>query len=180
MGRARYLTVFGLVFGLAHAAGARQSSLEYDVKAAFVLNFVRYVEWPPTHRTPPLRICVLQTNPFDKRLETVVTGEQWQGGRIDVQLVPDVRPGIECHLLYVPESAADRFTDGVRALLKQPVLTVGESAGFLQQGGMIRLFVEENRVRFSINQKAAESAGLVISSRLLRLARTVVGSTGAE
>ena len=180
MVRARCFIVFSLALGLVQAAGARQPSLEYDVKAAFVLNFVRYVEWPPTHRTPPLRICVLQTNPFGKRLETVVSGEQWQGGPIEVLVIPDLRPGAECHLLYVPEAAADRFTDGLSTVAKQPMLTVGEGARFLQQGGMIRLFVEDNRVRFSITQKAAEAAGLMISSRLLRLARVVLSSAGVE
>jgi hypothetical protein len=168
------------LLSLVTPAGAQQPSLEYDVKAAFVLNFVRYVEWPPTHRSAPLRLCVLQGNPFGTRLESVVSGEQWQGGPIEVRVVADVRRDSECHLLYVPQAVQARFVASQSAIAGQPVLTVGEDAAFLDRGGMIRLFVEEKRVRFSINQKAAEAAGLLISSRLLRLARVVIGTTGVE
>jgi hypothetical protein len=172
------LIVLGLLTLLSTATAARQRPLEYDVKAAFVLNFVRYVEWPSTHHVPPLRLCVLDTNPFGTRLQTVTSGEQWQGAGIDVRVVSGMREGAGCHLLYVPDTAAGRFVAGISALSGLPVLTVGEHERFLEQGGMIRLFVEENRVRFAINQKAADSVGLLISSRLLRLARMVIGSEG--
>ena len=171
--------LFGLCFVIAAwplALVAQQPSLEYDVKAAFVLNFARYVEWPTPRRTPPLQVCVLQSNPFGQRLEAVVAGEQWQGGTIDVRLVADMRSAAKCHLLYVPLAAGDRFSAGLSAVSGLPILTVGEHDGFLEQGGMIRLFLEENRVRFSINQRAADAAGLQVSSRLLRLARAVVGT----
>jgi hypothetical protein len=177
--RARVLVVAAVLMPLTVSTFARQPSLEYDVKAAFVLNFVRYVEWPSARRTPPLRICVLQVNPFGSRLEAVVSGEQWQGGGIDVRVVPDMRRAAECHLLYVPAAAAERFTSGISLLAGQGVLTVGEDERFLEQGGMIHLFVEDNRVRFSINQKAADSADVLISSRLLRLARNVIGTAEA-
>ena len=176
MRRARGFTVFtaAAVASLATLSDARQPSAEYDVKAAFVLNFVRYVEWPQARRVPPLDACVLATNPFGDRLDAVVSGEQWQGGAIEVRLVQDMRRATDCHVLYVPDTAADRFASGVSAIAGLPVLTVGEHERFLEQGGMIRLFVEQNRVRFSINQRTADSAGLVISSRLLRLARSVI------
>jgi hypothetical protein len=175
---ARLCTVVFLVALLSAAVAARQPSLEYDVKAAFVLNFVRYVEWPSQRKSPPLRICVLATNPFGDRLESVVSDEQWQGGGVEVRPVADMRAAAACHLLYVPRAAADRFAAGISAISGVAVLTVGEHDRFLEQGGMIHLFVEENRVRFSINQKAADLVGLQISSRLLRLARNVI-SVGA-
>lgn len=159
------------------ATSARQPSLEYDIKAAFVLNFVRYVEWPAARRTPPLRVCTLQPNPFGDQLAALVSGEQWQGGAIDVQTITDVRGGTGCHLLYVPRAATGRFISALGALAGRPILTVGEHERFLEQGGMIRLFLDENRVRFSINQRAADTAGLAISSRLLRLARRVIDAS---
>jgi hypothetical protein len=151
---------------------ARQAPPEYDVKAVFVLNFVRYVEWPADRRRPPLRICVLERNPFGDRLASVVQGEPWHGGSIEVSTVADMSRATECHLLYVPVTA--RFNSS--PLVGKPILTVGEHEQFLERGGMIRLFLEDNKVRFSINQRAAESVGLVISSRLLRLARNVIGT----
>lgn len=178
MDRPYAATVVFLLSVLSSVAAARQRPLEYDVKAAFVLNFVRYVEWPATHRTPPLRLCTLETNPFGARLQALVGDEQWEGAAIAVRVVIDMRRGGECHLLYVPEAVTERFSSGISALSGLPVLTVGEHERFLEQGGMIRLFVEDNKIRFSINQKAAEAVGLLISSRLLRLARTVIGASG--
>ena len=178
--RAGLCTVLCVVTLLSPAVGARQPSLEYDIKAAFVLNFVRYVEWPDTHRTPPLRVCILQPDPFRDRLDALVNGERWQGAAIDVRRVTDLRRSSDCHLLYVPEAAARRFPNALSAVAGQPILTVGEHERFLEQGGMIRLFREENRVRFSINQRAADAAGLTISSRLLRLARSVIDTPGGR
>ena len=180
MRRASPCAIFGLVAALSAALSAQQPSLEYDVKAAFVLNFVRYVEWPPERRTPPLRICVLQPDPFGKRLEAVIAGEQWQGEPITLRAVTDLRSSVDCHLLYVPEAAGPQFSKSVSAVSGLPILTVGEHEQFLEQGGMVRLFVEENRIRFSVNQRGAESVGLLVSSRLLRLARTVISAPGTR
>jgi hypothetical protein len=177
MPRTRLVALGGLLAALSSVLAAQQQSLEYDVKAAFVLNFVRYVEWPPTHTTPPLRLCVLYADPVGNRLHGMVGDEQWQGGAIDVRVVPDMRSAAACHLLYVPQTAAARFSTGISAISGLPVLTVGEHERFLEQGGMIRLFLEDNKIRFSINLKSADGAGLVISSRLLRLARSVTGAS---
>jgi hypothetical protein len=164
------------LLGCVLPATAQQASLEYDVRAAFILNFARYVEWPPAERHPPLRICLLGENPFGDRLTAIVAGEAWQGGAIEVDVVPDLRAGVACHLVYVPASATSRFTSGAALLGGRAVLTVGEHEHFLDQGGIMRLFLEDNRVRFSVNQHAADRAGLQISSRLLRLARAVIGA----
>lgn len=165
-----------LLLGLVPDAAAGQPALEYDVKAAFILNFVRYIEWPPPERQPPLHICVLQHNPFGDRLTAVVAGEEWHGGAMQVRVVPDVGRGTDCHLLYVPAAAMPRFVAGSALLAGRPVLTVGEHERFLDEGGIMRLFVDDNRVRFSVNQQSADRAGLQISSRLLRLARSVIGT----
>ena len=168
-----------LLFGVTQVwVFAQPASIEYDVKAAFVLNFTRYVEWPPTRRTAPFHLCVLRDNPFSGRLRAVVAGESWEEGPLDVVTVPDMRQAADCHLLYVPASADGVFAAGRALLNARPVLTVGEHERFLDHEGMIRLFLEQNKVRFSINQRSAAAAGLQISSRLLRLARTVVGTTG--
>jgi hypothetical protein len=173
----RLLSIVILLGLVPAAAGAQQPTLEYDVRAAFILNFVRYVEWPPPERQAPLQICVLGENPFGDRLTAVVSGEQWQGGVMEVRLVADVRSATACHLLYVPAAAMSRFTAGAALVTARPVLTVGEHERFLDEGGIMRLFVEENRVRFSVSQRSADRAGLQISSRLLRLARSVIAGT---
>jgi hypothetical protein len=156
------------------AVSAQPSVLEYDVKAVFLLNFSRYVTWPAARLTPPFRICVVDPNPFGRRLTAAVDGERWQGAPVEVLDIESLRDAQACHLLYVPSAATDHFIDAQKRYSVGGVLTVGETRDFLTQGGMVRLFLENNRVRFSVNQSAAESAGLQISSRLLRLARSVV------
>lgn len=152
---------------------AQAGELEYEVKAAFLLNFSRYVTWPADRLRPPFRICVYGSNPFGRWLREAVSGERWQNGPMEVREIQTFIEAQACHLLYLPDSAGDVLADhwSGRTL---PILTVGEHEHFLEQGGMIRLFLENNKVRFSINQTAADTAHLQISSRLLRLARSVV------
>jgi hypothetical protein len=169
------LLVALLSFGplLSTSAPTQNEGLEYDVKAAFLLNFSRYVTWPPDRLKPPFRICVYGSNPFGRRLTDAVRGERWQEQSIDVRVLETLAEGRACHILYVPAAAGDVLGDHW-PVDARATLTVGEHENFLTEGGMIRFFLEDNRVRFSINQMTAEAAGLQISSRLLRLARTVV------
>jgi hypothetical protein len=159
---------------------AQPPTIEYDVKAAFLLNFARYVEWPPNlHPGQPFTLCTLSPDPFGQRLEAAAAGEQWNGQRIVIKRVTNVRD-LSCHLLFVPAAATAAFIDEIDVIDMAPILTVGESGDFLKRGGMIQLFLDANRVRFSINQKAVEAARLRVSSRLLRLAREIVTSEVTE
>jgi hypothetical protein len=156
---------------------AQAPTIEYDVKAAFLLNFARFVEWPATRRAQPFNLCTLLPDPFGARLEAATAGETWEGRAIAVRRLPSLRDA-DCHLLYVPGGAMDEFRSHRSVVVGQPVLLVGESADFIDAGGMIRLFLDEKYVRFAVNQDAATSAGLRVSSRLLRLARPVVPRRG--
>jgi hypothetical protein len=167
------LIVAALVAVAAVCPTAQAPTIEYDVKAAFLLNFARFVEWPSSRRGQPFQMCTLQPDPFGPRLETTAAGETWEGRPIVVRRLTSLRSA-DCHLLYVPAAAAGMFRSDHSVLAGQPVLTVGETDDFLSGGGIIRLFVESNRVRFSVNQRASEAVGLRMSSRLLRLAREVV------
>ena len=171
------LAAWLIVGGLAGAVSAQTGELEYEVKAAFLLNFSRYVTWPADRLKPPFRICLYGSNPFGRRLRDAVTGESWQNRPMEVREVQTLVEGQSCHLLYIPDSAGDVLADHWSGQT-MPILTVGEDERFLAQGGMVRLFLENNKVRFSINQTAAETARLQVSSRLLRLAREVIAPTG--
>ncbi len=175
--RAGCWLTFGLAMLTASAAtraAAQGQSIEYDVKAAFLINFARYVEWPPgARRGQSFGLCVLEPDPFGPRLEAVVAGESWSGRAISVHRLPDTQDLHNCHLLYVPAGAIRTFRAAMPAIASQPILTVGESEDFADAGGMIEMIVDHNKVRFAISQRAAEAAGLRISSRLLRLAREV-------
>jgi hypothetical protein len=158
--------------------GANQAGdvrLEYGVKAAYLLNFARFVEWPADPAdTGPLTICVAGTNPFGDVLDETLRGELVNGRSVRAR---PARQGERCHVLFVPvDVPPDAY---IKSLRTQPVLTVGERADFLRHGGMVNFVIEAGRVRFEIDADAAERVKLKISSRLLRLARTTESTKSA-
>jgi hypothetical protein len=148
---------------------------ERDVKAAFLYNFAKFVEWPPgafADAASPMVLCVLDDEALGASLRTTVKGETLNNHRLMVRLLRDPQATQGCHVLFVgPEKG--RLPEILAPLRGSGVLTVGGAADFLDRGGMIRLFLEQNRVRFDINLDAAEHSHLKLSSKLLRLARAV-------
>jgi hypothetical protein len=173
--RSRFLAgILGLALPLSVSPRAQAPTIEYDVKAAFLLNFTRFVEWPPASRSgQTFGLCTLEPDPFGNRLESAAAGEIWDGLPISVRRISALRRG-ECHLLYVPAASMTAFRTMQREVSAQSILTVGDSRDFLERGGMIQFLVESNRVRFSINTRNTQAVGLKIGSRLLRLAKEVI------
>jgi hypothetical protein len=152
---------------------AAEAKLEYEVKAAFLLNFTKFIEWPPAafiSAEAPLTICVLGDDPFGNSLDQVVAGESVSGRRLAVQRIKGITPKA-CQVLYVSKS--EKEVPGILSALGPGVLTVSDREGFLREGGMIGFVIEGRRVRFDINLHAASRASLAISSRLLSVARSV-------
>lgn len=164
------LVLLAVLFLLPAAAAAQAP--EYDLKAAFLFNFVKFVEWPPhafASDRAPVNLCVHGRDPFGAILDKVVEGEKVGERSLVVR-----RPGLDeldgCHVLFVSRSEAERMDAVLARIGGKPVLTVADSDGFLQAGGAINFVLEGSKVRFLIDPKAAERNGLRISSRLLRLA----------
>ncbi len=167
------------------SAGARwvsaqaSPSSEYQVKAAFLFHFAQFVEWPPEafqSASSPLTYCTIGEDPFRGALEASLNGKTIGARPLRVQHFKEEQDVRKCQVLFfgTPEK---KFISGMLANLKgDPVLTVGDSEHFAQEGGMIGFSLEENKVRFEINLNAAQLAKLKISARLLELARTVIGS----
>jgi hypothetical protein len=149
---------------------AQDVSAEYRVKAGYLYNFLKFVEWPG-ESSGPLSICVAGRNPFGGLLEELVRGESVNGRRVEARTI--LEPDPDCSVLFVPEGAPT--TTYLRAARSLPTLTVGESPTFIPQGGIARFYIEGPNIRFEISPPAAERAGLRISSRLLQLARIVGG-----
>ena len=155
------------------------SPVEYQVKAAFLLNFTKFVDWPPTsfaNPDSPITICILGKDPFGPVLDEIVRGETVNARKVTVQRIsqPPIsqQAGAQtCHVVFVgePDQEISRTLSG----LGRGVLTVGEGDRFLRDGGMVALVVDNRRVRFDINQRAATGAGLGLSARLLNVARAV-------
>jgi YfiR/HmsC-like len=148
--------------------------LASQVKAAFLLNFTKFVQWPAlafADEHAPLAICILGADPFGNTLDEMVKGEAVNGRELVVQRIGRQPAPKACQVLFVtaPEKEAHR----VLAELGPGVLTVGEGEKFLQDGGIIAFVIQDRRVRFDIAQSAAARAMLTISSRLMNVARTV-------
>jgi hypothetical protein len=157
-----------------------QPGLEYEVKAAFLYNFIKFVEWPPESLAAgePFRVCLLGEDPFGGALERAVRGDDVGGRPIAVERVAIDGALAACHLVFVPRAHANRTAATVRAIGNGAVLMVGESDGFLQAGGAINLVVDGGHVRFDVAIPQAAARRLKISSKLLRVARNV--STSAR
>jgi hypothetical protein len=145
---------------------AQDVTLEYRVKAAYLYNFVKFVEWPDASEKGPVNICVAGHNPFGHVLTDTVRGESIEGRPLTARVI--LEPEAGCDVLFIPDGAAASVY--LKAARGMPTLTVGESDDFLQQGGIIEFVNDGHNVRFAISMDAADEAKLQVSSRLLRLA----------
>jgi hypothetical protein len=156
------------------SAAALEPSREYQVKAAFIYNFVQFVQWPPgalAADDAPLTVATLGADPFDGELDRVMGGKTVAGHTIVVKHYADLDHLAACQVLFVPAAQDQNLAQITRALGGKPVLTVGETDAFPRSGGCIRFYLEDGKVRFEINPDAAAKAALKISSKLLSLAR---------
>jgi hypothetical protein len=159
------------------AAAQRPESSEAAVKAAFLYNFTKFVDWPDSafpQPSGPFLVCAFADAAFRGELEGILRNEQVHGRPIAIAPAPpdDARA---CHLAYFAQSEAERQGRVLDAVRRAPVLTVGEGRRFIDQGGVVAFLIENNRVRFSVSKPNADAAGLSISSRLLRVARDLDG-----
>lgn len=149
---------------------------EYQVKAAFLYNFAKFVDWPASaFSTPgdPFQVCTLGENLPGGVIEEAMRGKNWNGREIVVRHVSGGAEARSCQILFLGAAELRRFPATVASLGRASTLTVGDSEGFAQKGCAIGFRLESNRVRFDVNVGAATRAQLKISSKLLGLARVV-------
>lgn len=153
---------------------AADSPVEYQVKAAFLLNFTKFVDWPAAsfaNPESPIAICILGRDPFGPVLDEIVQGETVNARKVTVQRISQPPGPQTCQVVFVGDPGKE--TPKTLSGMGRGVLTVGEGERFLRDGGMVALVVDNRRVRFDINQTVATGAGLGLSARLLNVARTV-------
>lgn len=170
-GRWRGLLLGLLVFAVGSTAQAQGISKEYQLKAAFLFNFTKFVEWPADRfqtETSPIIIAVLGQNPFDAELHKLVAGRSVHGRFIQLRHITTADEISDVHVVFIPTGEEARLGAGM--LREAGVLTVGESALFAERGGIIRFILIDEKVRFEINQASGERAGLKLSGQLLKLA----------
>jgi hypothetical protein len=168
-----------LTLGSARWVSAQANTTsEYQVKAAFLFHFAQFVDWPSEafkDAATPLTYCTAGGDPFRGALDASLNGKVIDGRPVRVLHFREAQEIQGCQVLFLG-TAEKKFISATLASLKaSPVLTVGESEDFVQAGGMIGFFLEDNKVRFNINLDAAARGKLKISARLLSLAKTVIG-----
>jgi hypothetical protein len=172
---------WGLVCGLLLVGGRDGSAQmapakEYQVKSVFLFNFAQFVTWPSeafSGARSPILIGVLGDDPFGRALDDVVMGEAVMARQLVVERFRRVEDIKTCHILFISPSEADKYEQIFAGLRGRSILTVGDTDGFSNRGGMIRFRTEQNRIRLRVNVAAAQAAGLTISSQLLRAAELV-------
>ncbi|MGE0704679.1 MAG: YfiR family protein [Vicinamibacterales bacterium] len=154
---------------------------EYQVKAAYLYNFGRFVEWPATLAVgDEFPVCVIGIDPFGTQLDDAAAGLKIEERPVSVRRVDAPVDARSCRVLFIGETDAPGLARILAALSGAGVLTVGESASFAQRGGMIQFVSDGSRVRFIVNRAAAESAGLGLRADLLRVASRVLNDRPAE
>ena len=142
-----------------------------DVLTVFLFNFSKFVTWPPDAvNNSPFVIGILGNDPFGTYIERVVEGEKVSGQPIVVQRYDDVKDVKDCEILYINKSNGAEIA---RSLTGRNILTVSDGDNFATTGGIVRFYLENNRMRLQINIKQAKAAGLQISSKLLRIADVI-------
>lgn len=166
----------------AQASDSSDSS-EYLIKAGFIYNFAKFVDWPATafaQPDSPIVIGILGIDPFGPLIDQVVQNKKIGARSFVVRRLKwgtDLKELRDCKILFVGDSERAHIDELVQIVKTLPILTVGETPGFAERGGVIRFVLEDNRVRFEVNVEAAHQAELTISSRLLTLARIIQQAT---
>ena len=182
---ASFLVVWVTIAGSfnVHAGSGPGSPTEYQVKAAYLYNFPRFIEWPSSVHwddQASITLCILGEDPFGGALEPA-QGKIVKGRKMVIKHCAKLDQLDKCHLLFVSRSEEKNLPEILAKIKNWNTLTVSDMEGFAQSGGVINFVTVEKKIRFEINLDAAERADLKISSKLLRLAKIVKDKeTGAE
>lgn len=169
--------LFGVILAVGSNCQAQNSQpSKYQVEAAFIYNFARFVDWPTqafTDASSPMVIGVLGKNRFGSDLAQTINGKVIRGHPLQFKECASLAEATHCHVLFISDSEKSRLSKIISALAGASILTVSETDNFIAEGGMINLLIIDQKVRFEINNSAAKTAGLTISSKLLSLAISV-------
>jgi hypothetical protein len=169
------LMFFAAVVGPTGLRAESALQREYEIKAAYIYNFINYIDWPENAFPAPggtITIGVVGENPFGTALD-VLNGKQIKGRTLALKQITDTKDLDQCQIVFISSSEKARVPELLGKLKDSRVLTVSEIDGFAQEGGIINFISEHNKVRFEINPDAAHRLGLNISSDLLKLAKLV-------
>jgi hypothetical protein len=149
---------------------------EYQVKAAYLFNFGKFVKWPaaiPAEKDNSFTFCVLGQDPFGPALDSILAGEDLSGKPVAIRRIAKPQDSGPCRVLFISSTEESHLKEILTVIDDSGVLTVSDIPGFSRRGGMIQFVVEGNKVRVEINLTSAENAKLTLSSELLKVAAAV-------
>jgi hypothetical protein len=155
---------------------------EYALKAAYLFNFTKFVEWPvqePSRPAEVFTIGVIGRDPFGADIAAQLSTKTVQDKKLVFTQLSHSRQAADCQMVFISASETRGLGEILGSLQNSPVLTVSDMDAFVQRGGMVGFTREQNKVRFQINLAAADKAGLKISSQLLKLAKSIEGKPQA-
>jgi|JFJP01.1.fsa_nt_gi YfiR/HmsC-like len=172
------LALISTMFPISQAAPAAQ---EYQIKAVFLFNFVSFITWPANsfkQESDPFRVCIFGEDPFGTVLDLTIENHTVEGREMKILRLKDLPTIRNCQILFISDSEQARQKDILKTIRALPILSVGDSENFIQQGGMIKFFSHNNKIRLGVNPDALETVGLKANANLLNLA-IIERATGA-
>ena len=161
------------IFSESVCLGQSKNAKVYQLEAAFLYNFTRFINWTSTNNPGETQfvIGIVGRDPFEGYIDEIVKGELVDGRSIVIRRYDDVGKIGNCSILFIGFSEPEKIRQALTKVKKQGTLTVGDSPNFVKRGGVVEFFIEDNKVRLKINIDAAKAEGLEISSKLLNLAK---------
>jgi hypothetical protein len=156
--------------------GQQSKPTEYQVKAVYLYNFGRFVDWSatlPAARRDSFAVCVIGQDPFGRTLDSTLAGEFIDQRKVVAKRISRPQDAASCQVLFISSSEDGRLKDILPLLDKLKVLTVSDMPRFSERGGMIQFVLEKDKIRFEVNLTNTERAGLNLSSELLKVAIAV-------
>jgi hypothetical protein len=174
--------VFWLFMGVPCLQSEQPKIREFEVKAAYLYNFAKFVEWPDEGNNDgnaSFEICVLGADPFGATLDAIVSGQTIGGKNVLARRISKPQDVNHCRILFISSSEEGRLKEDLTARENARVLTVSDIPRFAERGGMIGFVLDGNRVRFDVNLGSTQAAGLTLRSELLKVATNVRKGTHA-
>jgi hypothetical protein len=170
-----YLIIFCIGFLIPISAVAQQS--EYTIKAVFLEHFTRFIEWPDssgiTDTSTPFIVAVIGENPFDSILEQTYAKQKIKNKNVEIRYISTPDEIADCHILFISSTNKDILPEILARTSNKSILTVSDTESFAQKKVLINFYLSGDKIKFEINEKAVHESGLVMSYRLLNLARIV-------
>jgi hypothetical protein len=175
--RASWLVPLFAILGCLSSPLSAQRPSEYQIKAAYLYNFGKFVAWPPADRpSSDFDVCILGNDPFGSTLDQTISNATINGKKVAARRIGRAQEAGGCRIAFLAGSEAAHISSDLNTLNKMGILTVSDLPHFLDRGGMIQFVIEDDKVRFEVNLPAAQQAGLTLSSELLKVATRVMGS----